>query len=169
MLARIGGFDSIRDALIDDCALAKIVKQTGARIWLGVSEMPIRSVRGYGAAREVRRMIARSAFAQLDHSALLLAATVAGILIAYITPVYLLIRRDPVAATSGAAAWLLSAALFLPTVRFYDAPLWTAAALPAIAAFYLLATVESAVDYWSGRGGEWKGRIQDARGDRLVL
>ena len=37
-----------------------------------------------------------------------------------------------------------------------------ALALPAVAAFYMFATVHSAVKFWSGRGGEWKGRAQDA-------
>ena len=65
------------------------------------------------------------------------------------------------AAGLGATAWLMSAAIFLPTVRYYQAPLWTAFALPGIACFYLFATVESAVNYWTGRGGAWKGRVQD--------
>jgi len=33
--------------------------------------------------------------------------------------------------------------------------------LPAIAAFYLVATIHSAISYWRGAGGMWKGRVQD--------
>jgi hypothetical protein len=34
--------------------------------------------------------------------------------------------------------------------------------MPAVASFYTLATIDSALRYWSGRGGQWKGRIQAA-------
>jgi hypothetical protein len=45
-------------------------------------------------------------------------------------------------------------------LRFYRlSPLW-GAALPAIAALYLLFTLDSAYQYVRGRGGRWKGRVQ---------
>ncbi len=87
ILERIGGIESIRDALIDDCALAQRVKNVGGRVWLGTSPLDIRSIREYGHAGDVRAMIVRSAFAQLHHSALLLAGTVAGMAVIYIVPV----------------------------------------------------------------------------------
>jgi hypothetical protein len=107
-------------------------------------------------------MISRSAFAQLRHSRWLLAGTIAGMCVTYLAPVALVFAPDALARGLGAAAWLAGAALFTPTVRSYRAPRWTAFCLPAIAAFYLIATVESAVLYWSGKGGAWKGRIQDS-------
>jgi len=164
MLERIGGIASIRDALIDDCALAAQVKAAGGRVWLGISEPEIRSTRPYRSAREIRTMISRAAFSQLRHSSLLLAGTVLGMSLTYIAPVALLFSGVLPAASLGLAAWLLGAGLFLPTVRWYRAPLWTAFCLPGIALFYLIATLESAINYWRGRGGVWKGRIQDAAG-----
>jgi hopene-associated glycosyltransferase HpnB len=160
-LSRIGGIESIRSALIDDCALARRVKDAGGRVWLGISPLAIQSLREYGRAADVRAMIARSAFAQLNHSTLLLIGTVCGMLVSYVAPPLLLLSGDSLTVTLGASTWLLSAALFLPTVRAYEAPLWTAICLPGIGLFYLLATIESAVRYWTGRGGEWKGRLQD--------
>ena len=162
-LLEAGGIESIRSALIDDCALARRVKEAGGRVWLGTSELPIRSTRAYGSADEIRAMIARSAFAQLRHSTLLLAGTVCAMLVTYLAGPILLFSGDPIAAGLGVAGWLLSTALFSPTVREYRAPLWTIVCLPGIALFYLWATIESAVRYWAGRGGEWKGRLQDAR------
>ena len=157
-LESIGGIASIRNALIDDCALASRVSAHGGRVWLGISNLPIRSIRPYGGISGIRMMIARSAFAQLRHSTLLLIGTVAGLLLTYLAP--------PVLAFSGSslglAAWTLSAVLYAPTVRLYRAPLWTAFCLPLIAMFYLVATVESAIRYWTGRGGLWKGRVQDS-------
>ncbi len=162
-LIRIGGIDSIHAALIDDCALAARVKNAGGRVWLGASAPPIRSLRDYSSAAQIRLMIARSAFAQLNHSALLLLFTVLAMLLIFVAPVALLFTPDPFAAILGAFAWLLSAALFIPVTRTYKVPLWTSLCLPAIALFYLAATIESALRYWTGRGGEWKGRVQDAR------
>jgi hopene-associated glycosyltransferase HpnB len=163
ILERIGGIESIRDALIDDCALAQRVKSAGGRVWLGTSPLDIRSVRQYGHASDIRAMIARSAFAQLHHSALLLAGTVVGMAVIYLVPVLALFTRNTTGMLLGAAAWALSAAIFSPLVREYRVSRWTTLCLPAIALFYTIATIESALRYWSGRGGEWKGRVQDAR------
>jgi len=163
ILERIGGIESIRDALIDDCALAQRVKSAGGRVWLGTSHLDIRSIREYPHASDVRAMIARSAFAQLHHSALLLAGSVAGMAMIYIVPVLALFTGSRPVMILGAAAWALSAAIFSPTVREYRVSLWTALCLPVIALFYTAATIESAFRYWSGWGGEWKGRVQDAR------
>ncbi|HEY4085805.1 MAG TPA: glycosyltransferase [Bryobacteraceae bacterium] len=161
VLERIGGIASIHDALIDDCALAARVRGAGGRVWLGISELPVRSIRPYGGLSGIRAMIARSAFAQLNHSTLLLLGTIIGMLLIYVAPAVLWLTADPLAAALGFAAWLISAILYLPSVRLYRAPFWTAFALPVIAIFYLIATVESALQYWTGKGGQWKGRIQD--------
>jgi len=161
ILRQIGGMESIRSALIDDCALATRVKKAGGRVWLGTSSLGIRSVREYGRASDIRAMISRSAFAQLNHSTVLLSGTICGMLVIYVAPVLALFTGDGVAMGLGAAAWALNAAIFMPTLREYRVPRGIAFCLPGIAVFYLVATVESAVRYWSGRGGEWKGRVQD--------
>lgn len=163
VLERIGGMESIRTALIDDCALAKRVKNEGGRVWLGTSPLAIRSVREYGRAREIRSMISRSAFAQLNHSTALLIGTILGMLVIYVAPVPALFTGDRLTITLGAASWLTGAAIFFPMVREYRVSRWIAFCLPAIALFYLMATVESAWRYWGGHGGEWKGRVQDAK------
>ncbi|MDE3194838.1 MAG: glycosyltransferase [Acidobacteriota bacterium] len=163
MLDRIGGIAAIRNALIDDCALAAAVAKAGGRVWLGISHPEVRSVREYGKAAEIRAMISRSAFAQLRHSVLLLAGTVLGMFLTYIAPALLLFSGRGVPAILGGFAWLLSAALYWPSVREYRAPWWTVFCLPGIAVFYLIATLESAARYWTGRGGMWKGRVQDRK------
>ena len=58
----------------------------------------------------------------------------------------------------GLAACLLAAASYLPTLmRYRRNALWVLA-LPFIAVFYMSATVASAVDYWRGKGANWKSR-----------
>jgi hopene-associated glycosyltransferase HpnB len=160
-LARAGGIEAIRSEIIDDCALARAIKSSGGRVWLGLTESS-RSLRSYGSFAEIGRTIARTAFNQLRHSALLLAGTVIGLVLTYLLPAALLGSGDRPAMTLGAAAWALMAVSYLPMVRFYRLnPVW-ALTLPLAAIFYMFATLWSAVQYWSGRGGQWKGRAQDA-------
>ena len=158
-LERIGGIASIRGELIDDCALARAVKP-GGRVWLGLTESA-HSIRPYNSLAEIGRMISRSAFTQLDHSAWLLAATMAGMAVIYIASPLLLLTRDRLAILLGLAAWMSMSISYFPLLRFYKrSPGW-APLLPFIALFYMGATVDSALRCWTGKGGEWKGRVQD--------
>ncbi len=165
-LERAGGIEAIRGEVIDDCALARKVKESGGRVWLGLSA-ETRSIRPYGSFSEIGRMISRAAFNQLKHSALMLLLALVGLSVTYLLPsALLLFSHQWVPALLGAAAWILMTICFLPTLRFYRLnPLW-ALALPVIAVFYMGAAVHSAVKFWAGRGGEWKGRIQDPAGNR---
>jgi hopene-associated glycosyltransferase HpnB len=158
-LARMGGVATIRSELIDDCALAREIKRKGG-IWLGLTEKAwsMRRYEGFGA---IGRMISRNAFYQLRHSFWLLMGTLLGIGMTFLAPPIALAFGGRAAVWSG-LAWLLMSVSFLPMVRFYRiSPLW-AVSLPLVALFYAGATVHSAVQYWMGRGGEWKGRVQDA-------
>jgi hopene-associated glycosyltransferase HpnB len=160
MLERLGGMVVIRGQVIDDCALARAVRRQGGRVWLGLSAAT-RSVRGYATWGELARMISRTAFAQLHHSLWLLIGTVLGLALTYLVPPVLALATRGPAAALGAAAWLSMSIAYFPALRFYRrSPLW-APLLPAIAAFYLAATIHSAVCYWRGAGGMWKGRAQD--------
>jgi hopene-associated glycosyltransferase HpnB len=157
-LERIGGIEAIRGELIDDCALARAVKRTGGRIWLGLTSAT-RSIREYRSFAEIGRMISRTAFTQLKHSALLLAGTVAAMLAIYLLPPLLLALGSRLAALSC----LMMMAAYVPTLHFHRRSLLWAAALPLVALFYTAATIHSALRYWRGRGGGWKGRAQAAR------
>ena len=158
-LERIGGIAASRGELIDDCALAGAVKP-GGRVWLGLTEQA-QSIRPYSFV-EIGRMISRSSFTQLRHSALLLAATVAGMAVIYVAPPLLLLTRNSAAISLGAAAWMLMSSSYIPMLRFYRRSAAWAPFLPLIALFYMGATVDSALRYWTGRGGVWKGRVQDS-------
>ena len=160
MLERIGGIDAIAGELIDDCALARAVKRHGGRVWLGLGAAT-RSIREYSSFGEIERMISRSAFTQLRHSTGLLIGTTLGLAVTYLAPPALTFAARGVPQALGAAAWLLMSIAYFPALRFYRrSPLW-APLLPLVAAFYMGATIHSAVSYWRGAGGQWKGRIQD--------
>ena len=161
-LARAGGLVAIRGCIIDDCALARAIKSSGGRIWLGLARQT-RSLRVYGTFADIGAMISRTAFNQLRHSYPALAATLLGLAVTYLAPPLLLLSRAPVLIGLGAAAWLLMTASYLPMVRFYRVSPAYALALPAVALFYAAATAHSAIQYALGRGGRWKGRAQDVR------
>ncbi len=157
-LERAGGMAAIRDALIDDCALAAVLKAEGP-IWLGLTERVV-SLRPYPRVDDIRRMVSRSAYAQLRYSPLMLAGTVAGLALTFLAAPLLAIFAGYPSWGFGVAAWGLMTIAFQPTLRFYRlSPLW-GPVLPLIAAAYLAFTVDSAYQHWRGRGGMWKGRAQ---------
>ncbi len=164
-LTRIGGIQAIRQALIDDCALAEAIKSSGSRrIWLGLSDST-RSLRPYDSLETIWTMVARTAFTQLNYSPLLLIGTVFGMSLIYLLP--------PVGAVFGGLAgqwsiaipsllaYLLMSLAYTPIVRFYRCPIGLAGCLPAIAFLYTLMTIDSARRHWQGKGGAWKGRVYE--------
>lgn len=159
-LERAGGLEPIRDALIDDVALGKLLKQQG-RIWLGLTTQ-IESVRSYPRLADLWHMIVRSADTQLRHSRLLLIGTVIGLLLTYVVPPVAAIlgvsTQHWLLAALGAGAWLLMAATYVPMLRFHRVSPGWALNLPSIAVLYLAMTVDSARRHRQGRGGAWKGR-----------
>lgn len=157
-LDRAGGIAAIRGALIDDCALGKLLKKQGP-IWLGLSNGVI-SLRVYPAFDDIRRMVARSAYAQLHYSPSLLLGTVVGMGLIYLAPPSFAFFAGYPANVLAGAAYLLMIIAFQPTLRFYNrSPLW-GLALPVIATAYVGFTLDSAYQHKRGRGGLWKGRVQ---------
>jgi hopene-associated glycosyltransferase HpnB len=158
VLHQAGGLAAIRGALIDDCALAKLLKARGP-IWIGLTER-VYSIRAYAKLADIRRMVSRTAYAQLGYSPLLLAGTIAGLALTYLAPVALAVFADGLAQFLGLFVWLLMALAFRPTLRLYGVPAFCGLLLPAIAAIYMAFTLDSAYQHARGRGGMWKGRAQ---------
>jgi hopene-associated glycosyltransferase HpnB len=162
MLREIGGIERIAGALIDDCSLAAAVKGAGGRLRLELSTATV-SVRPYDTLGEIWEMVARSAYTQLDHSPLLLAGTIVGMLFLYVLPPAAAVAGALTGRRSlllgGAGAWLAMSAAYLPTLRTYRRPLAAAPLLPLAALLYTAMTVDSAIRHMRGRGGRWKGRL----------
>ncbi|HEY0910677.1 MAG TPA: glycosyltransferase [Bradyrhizobium sp.] len=155
-LDRADGIEAIRGALIDDVALAAAIK-VGGSIWLGHSSLA-RSVRSYPRFADIWRMVARSAYVQLRFSPLLLLGTVAGLSVLFVVPPLAVAFGRDSAPWLGIAAWLMMGASLVPTLRRFTMPLYWAMLLPAIAGFYVAATLGSALDHHRGRGVVWKQR-----------
>ncbi len=187
-LKRIGGMQVIRQALIDDCALAHVVKSgftesqdsgdrtklqrnttsspyPSSKIWLGLS-FSTHSLRPYSSLSTIWDMVARTAFTQLNYSPLLLIGTLVAMILVYIVPplgfIVGALTENWLVALTGLSAWLLMSLAYLPIIRFYRCPVWFAFSLPIIALLYNLMTLDSALLYWQGRGGAWKGRVYKA-------
>lgn len=157
ILTRIGGFGALRGALIDDCELARRVKQVGGRTWIGLTHSVVSHCR-MDSLRDIWRMVQRSAYAQLRYSPLLLAACVALLAVAFWIPVVAIVAGDTSTRLLGAAAFVAMVVTYLPTLVFYRrSPAW-ALALPLTGTLYLLMTVSSAARHWRGLGAMWKGR-----------
>ncbi len=158
VLREIGGFEAIKDAIIDDCALAGKVKAKGFRAWIGVTRSA-RSLRPYDDLATIWKMVERTAFTQLHYSTLLLIVLTAIMLTAFWAPLAHLII-DPFSTVSLAALAALVAMLacYVPTLTFYGMSRLWSVALPFIGALYLSMTWTSAVRYAMGRRSEWKGR-----------
>jgi hopene-associated glycosyltransferase HpnB len=161
-MEQAGGIESVRREIIDDCALARRMKKTGG-IWLGLSERAV-SLRRYPRISDVGRMISRSAYAELRYSPLRLAGAIAGMALVYAAPaVIALLPTDLVGLEAGliaATAWLAMLGAIQPMLFFYRRSVFWGFALPLAGAIYALFTLNSAIQYWRGRGGLWKGRVQ---------
>lgn len=159
-LVRAGGMAAIRDRVIDDCALAAILKPFGP-IWLGLArDDESASLRPYPHLKDIWSMVARTAFVQLRHSWLLLAGSVLGMLLLYLVPVLSLavgiVTGSSVLTLSGALGWICMAIAYWPTITLYrqNPTLVWAASLPLAGFLYTLMTVDSGLR----KGSAWKGR-----------
>jgi hopene-associated glycosyltransferase HpnB len=157
-LLRAGGFEAMRAALIDDCALAALMKRQGP-LRLALTRGVV-SLRAYPRVDDVGAMIARSAYAQLDYSPIKLLGVLLGMALTFLVAPIAALFASGAAALVGFVAWVAMALAFQPMLRFYGrAALW-GLALPLVAAVYLVFTLKSAYLYARGRGGLWKGRAQ---------
>ncbi|MFH1242058.1 MAG: glycosyltransferase [Pseudomonadota bacterium] len=157
-LDSIGGFKALRGHLIDDCALAKRVKSSGYRTWIGLTHSA-KSLRPYNHLMTIWKMVARTAFTQLHYSTLLLLLCTALMILAFWVPVLgLLLFPSSVARIISLLALACMALTYLPTLKFYRLSGWWAAAMPLIGTLYLAMTWSSAIWSWQGKGSNWKDR-----------
>lgn len=162
LLHEIGGFDSLRGELIDDCALARRIKTLGYKTWIGLTHS-VRSIRPYEKLRTIWEMVARTAFTQLNYSGLLLALCTAIMVLSFVVPGLGLFLPSGMAKFFSALGLAIMILCYLPTLKFYGLPGRWALALPLIGILYLAMTWTSAMRYWLGGGSHWKGRAYSKR------
>ena len=169
-----GGIASIKHCLIDDCALAKRIKQSqkplGGRIWLGLSDR-IKSIRGYHSLWGIWNMVARTAYTQLNYSLLFLFGAVWGLFLVFVIPplgvgygllgITLNLKSTLIGWISiiGLISWVLMALTYFQMLKWYQVPWIYAPLLPVIAILYLFMTLYSAWQHAFKAGNSWKGRL----------
>jgi hopene-associated glycosyltransferase HpnB len=160
VLEEIGGFAAIKDALIDDCALAYRVKSPTHRTWTGLTHS-VRSFRVYGGLREIWNMVARTAFTQLRYSWVLLLLCTTLMFIAFFTPFLAIMWGAQLTFTEGGliiAALVMMMITYWPVLGFYGQPRVLCLTLPFVGTLYLAMTWSSAIRYWRGKTAQWRGR-----------
>ena len=163
-LEKAGGLAAIRSNIIDDCALGRAMKRQGP-IWLGLTDRAI-SLRPYDHIADIQHMVTRTAYAQLGYSPLVLAGTLLGLAMVYLSPVMTALFAWGPSQLAGWLAWIIMAVMYVPMLRFYRLSWLWSPALPLIGVFYAVFTFQSALQHWSGKGGMWKGRAQADAGGR---
>ena len=163
-LGAIGGVEAIKGALIDDCSLARRIKDItpSTKIWLGLAEDEATSLRDNSSLSSIWMMVARTAYAQLGYSPLLLAGATTAMALIYLAPPLIILtigsHWSMIAVYYALMAWALMAYTYWPSLKLYDRPVWEAAFLPAAAALYTAMMISSAIRHWQGQGSQWKGR-----------
>jgi hopene-associated glycosyltransferase HpnB len=163
ILSAIGGFEAVRGAVIDDCALAQRVKDAGGRTWTGLSQS-VRSHRHYPKLSSFWAMVARTAYTQLRYSVMMLLATTCFMLVVFWGPYLAILTNSWMLRALAIVGWFCMGYAYWPIVRFYRLSLLWTVTLPFVATLYLLMTWSSALAYWRGRRSIWKGRVY-ARSD----
>ncbi len=157
-LEKAGGFGAWRDALIDDCTLARRLAAQGARLWLQLSPTSV-SLRRYTGLAAIWNMVRRTAYTELRLSVLRLVVVAIGMVwLMILPPVMAIAGGHPAGTAIGAASWAIMAVTFAPSLAREGSPGWLAPLLPLAAGLFLAMTVHSALDHHAGRRGGWKGR-----------
>jgi len=158
VLEAVGAFGSLKDALIDDCSLARKVKERGFRTWIGLTRH-VESRRPYEGLRGIWEMVARTAYTQLRYSPLLLLVCTWIMLTAFGAPLAGLAAGPASTRIVSGVALAAMGLSYAPVLRYYGLSPAEAAALPVSAGLYLAMTWTSALRYLRGVRSSWRGRV----------
>lgn len=152
--------EKIKSKIIDDCNLAKLIKQKG-KIWLGLTKK-VTSIRSYKELNLIWKMVSRCAYEQLNNSLFFLFLSSLGIIILYLAwPISLVIGfflKSKILIFLSLLILILSTIIFIPTLLFYKQSKFYLLMIPFSALLYLSMTISSALNYYFNNGNLWKGR-----------
>ena len=157
ILKELGGFKSIQNALIDDCSLAKKIKQNGYRTWVGLTHSAT-SIRHYDKLSIIWKMISRTAYTQLNYSLSLLLLCAILMIITFVIPYVAILQTQPIIIIIGLVTLCIQTICYFPILRYYSVNRTYVLLLPFAAMFYLLFTLSSAYSYYFNKGAFWKER-----------
>ncbi|NNE39019.1 MAG: glycosyltransferase [Gammaproteobacteria bacterium] len=157
ILRKIGGFQALKHELIDDCSLARKIKQNHGRIWIGLTRSAI-SHREYIKLSMIWNMVTRTAFTQLSYSVLFLVLCSVLMTMAFILPFMAIVSLSPLSGFLGCVTFLIIWGTYLPLIRYYSIDMVWMLTLPLAGIMYLLMTWDSAIQHWKGKSAVWKDR-----------
>lgn len=153
-------YEQIKSKLIDDCNIAKLIKSHGP-IWLGLTNM-VKSQRSYETFSSIWKMVARTAFEQLNFSIYILLICCVSMFAIYIIPyiffVISLLCININLLIINSMILILVYLAFFPVLKFYGIKKNFLLLMPFSALIYLMMTISSAINYYSKKGNKWKGR-----------
>lgn len=153
-------FDLIKNKIIDDCNLAKLIKKEG-KIWLGLTNS-VKSERKYLKLNEIWKMISRTAFEQLNHSFSILILSSLGMILLYLLFPFMIFLSIFDSNFSifilGISGYILTSIVYFPTIKFYNLPKIYIFSLPVSGLIYLIITLHSAINHYRDFGNTWKER-----------
>ncbi|MEL0246495.1 MAG: glycosyltransferase [Alphaproteobacteria bacterium] len=151
-------YELIKNKIIDDCNLAKIIKKKGMPIWIGLTKL-VESQRSYDKLKGIWKMVSRTAYEQLNYSIFFLVISILGMFTIYLLPfLNLIIQSDYYFKIINLISINLMIISFIPTARFYNLGFVFYLSLPFSSFIYMLMTVSSAYNYYFKSGNIWKGR-----------
>ncbi len=173
-LIRIGGFQAVRDQIIDDVRLGQLVKGVGLPVRLCLSRTDVKSLRIYDTVGSIWHMVRRTAFTELKYSWLRLIGTLVGLAVAFgLPPLFFLCglvflglpsvvdvevsaRLALLLILEGGIAWGLMTTVYLPGVRFFDVRRVWGFSLPLAAMLYQAMTLDSAFRHLRKKRVDWR-------------
>ena len=146
----------IKNALIDDCMLARRVKKNGHKTWIGLTHSAI-SIRQYEKFSEISQLVTRTAYTQLRYSPILLLICMLIMSIAFIIPL-IAILQDGSVMLMGLATFFIQIICYFPIIKYYSMNPLYALSLSFIGILYMLFTLNSSYHYYFNKGASWKKR-----------
>ena len=159
VFSKVNLYEQIKDKVIDDCNIAKKIKEKG-NIWLGLTEK-VCSRRCYKNLSEIWKMVSRTAYEQLSFSPLYLCLSILGMCIIYLYPVLAVFFFEEIQLSLfllNILTILILVISFRPTVNFYKLPYFYYFSLPIVSLIYMMMTFTSAFNFHFRKGNVWKGR-----------
>ena len=123
VFSKVNLYEQIKDKVIDDCNIAKKIKEKG-NIWLGLTEK-VCSRRCYTNLSEIWKMVSRTAYEQLSFSPLYLCLSILGMCIIYLYPILAIFFFEEIQISLfllNILTILILVISFRPTVNFYKLP-----------------------------------------------
>jgi hypothetical protein len=160
-----GTHAAVRDRILEDMALAQILKKQGRRIWLTYTR-DLGRTRMYEHFRELWHGLSRLSLPLLRYSiprlAIAWTAAIVGTLIPWIAAAAGFYRADWLLCSAGAALCIFSRRAIQPVFTVVKNPSSYAWLLPLAAILYCLAATRAAFRHFTGRGLAWKKRVYGA-------